>query len=96
MTRNGRVSGIALNVRRARASGTLSVSVQKSSDGGVSYAPMSGAQVMLDRPVNGAQATFAPAACPFSSGDILRLVVSSSAEWGPAANELDAVLEIET
>jgi hypothetical protein len=96
MIRSGRVSGIALNVGRARASGTLSVSVQKSSDGGGSFATVPGVQVVLDSSANGAQATFAPAACPFAAGDILRLVVSSSADWRPAANELDAVLEIET
>lgn len=95
MPRPGSVTGLAINLRHARTGGALAVEVQRSSDGGQSYAPVSGAHIMLDTATHGARATFAPGACPFAAGDLLRLAISTSAEWGPTANELDAVVEVE-
>jgi hypothetical protein len=96
MTRAGSVTALAVNVSTARSAGTLTVLVQKSSDGGSTWTTISAScAISLSTSVKGAQATFVKDTYAFAAGDLLRAIVTANPTWAPTANDLDVAIEVE-
>lgn len=96
IARQGSITGVAVNLSSARTAGTLTVKVQRSTDGGATWATVVGPSVAISTNVKSGQATFGKDQYGFAAGDMLRLTVTTDGSFTPTANNLDACLEIET
>jgi hypothetical protein len=91
--RAGSIVGLELTLTAARTNGSVTVQVQKSSDGGAVWTSIAGCTHVISGATNRARVTFQPGLYTFANADLLRIVYTTSAGWTPTANDLFASIE---
>jgi len=95
MPRGGSITALAVSLA-VNPAGILTVGAQYSRDGGATWRPLSGCEVVLPAGATAASMAFMPGAYRYDAGDLIRLTMSSNVARGQAGEGIEACLEIET